>query len=370
MHIQEWLMENDKNFAKLTEEFGIESKFHSELPLVKLVYSQIDSPKLHPITMECRGLVLNTETLEIEARCFKRFFNYGEALEITENFNWNNFFSDEKVDGSLIIVFWNAIIKDWIITTKGSFADQQICENGPTWESLVRDLLGDDIYKMSPSYTYIFELCSLYNKVVREYREPVLYFLCAIHTKTGVEVYSENVNDSDKIKYPKQFNFKNIEEIVEFLQRMEETDPTFEGCVLRDNTGLRLKIKSKTYLALHRLKGNGNVFLTKNLIPFIMSGETDELLAYFPEVKNIVDDLEKEINIHWNSLYNTWNIAKDITDQKEFAITITKKYNTPFSGILFTMKKNSMIGDVEELKKMWRSSSDNIIKYLKESYVS
>jgi tRNA splicing ligase len=56
----------------------------------------IGSQKNHPITNECRGLVLETGTWKIVAKTFNRFFNLGELANTPDKFNWNNFRCESK----------------------------------------------------------------------------------------------------------------------------------------------------------------------------------------------------------------------------------------------------------------------------------
>ena len=70
------------------------------------------------ITLQTRGLVTDNEG-NVVARPFKKFFNIEEGkFEPTEKFEvW------EKMDGSLLIVFWYE--GKWIVATRGSFTSDQ-----------------------------------------------------------------------------------------------------------------------------------------------------------------------------------------------------------------------------------------------------
>lgn len=355
LHIQKWLLENGGDWAKLDAEYGITAKHHPEYPLTKLVYSQIDSPKMHPMVQECRGLVIGKHTYGIEAMCFNRFFNLGEADEITSKFDWSDFTSLEKLDGSLIIVFWNIYSGDWQITTKGSFAEGEIQGGCPKWDDLVKSLIGDRLKGLEGAiqFTFIFELCSLYNKVVREYKEPKLVLLGMFDGITEIEPLELD------FERPRQYHFKSLDEVKEFIRCQESIDPTFEGLVVKDKNGLRLKIKSSTYVALHQLKGNDNLFLTKNLLPFILAGETEEVITYFPECKEKVDFLQGELDYMMSVLLQLWEDFSGLESQKEFALAIQGK--TPLSGILFKCRQTG--GDV---KSLFRNSGDMILKNLEK----
>lgn len=152
-----------------------------------------------------------------------------------------------------------------------------------------------------------------------------------------------------------------LEEIQNFLFEQTKIDPTFEGVVIRDHNGLRFKIKSPTYLGLHRLKGEGdNLFNPKYLLPFVLSGEKDELLTYYPEVREAFELLNKEVENEFKKLEKLWLETKNIKDQKEFALAI--KGQSYFIGLLFEMKRDQKT----DLRKVWNESSESILKFLKQ----
>ena len=77
--LQEYVIAN--GYEKIGEELGISAYEHPTLPLVGFKYSQIDSPKTHPVVRASRGTVLEKGTWKLVAHPFTRFFNYGENLE-------------------------------------------------------------------------------------------------------------------------------------------------------------------------------------------------------------------------------------------------------------------------------------------------
>ena len=364
LEIQSYL-QSGKTFDELTDELGIKCNFHSEYPLVILNYDQIESPKMHPIVQECRGLVIDTTDYSVVAGCMKRFFNLGEAEEITGKFDWNGPVNSlTKEDGSLMSLFWNKYSNKWEVKTRGSWANQPIGENMPQWDELFWSLLGTEC-KIFKGYTYVFEMCSMYNQVVRQYPEPKL-FLLTIIGPGGVEL-----NDVDFCAEkngwlrPEKIDVTNVESVKLYIKQLEETDGTAEGLVLQDKNGLRIKVKSSTYLAYSRLGGNGNIALDKNLLPLILANEQDEAIAIFPHIAERVEQLEYLINEMYQKLWETWYIAKDIEDQKEFAIRITKTHYTPFNSLLFRLKKDGIIKDIDKLKNLFYNSEELILKVLK-----
>lgn len=365
LNVQKFLIDNNKDFSLLEKEFGI--KVTEEEHHVLLKYDQLNSPKMNPIVQECRGLVLDKHTLDIAAKAFNRFFNYGEALEITDNFQWDKELSIyEKVDGSLAIVWYDMYKNEWRFNTSGSFGDSELAL-GKSWSEWMKECIKPLNFNfMHIDYTYVFEFVSPYNKVVRNYSQPEMILLSIF--KDDEELPESYVNDEANFfgfKRPIKLKFKNIDEIQKFIKQQEEVDPTFEGVVVSDVSGLRLKIKSSTYLSLHKMKGNGNVFLDKELINFILAGELDELFVYFPEAKEYVAKLEAKINPLYDGLVEVFEAVKDIEDQKTFALKV-QEFKTPLSGILFKMKKKyGTEMSAKVLNEEWRASKDLILKAIK-----
>lgn len=368
LKVQEYL-KNGKTFEDLTSELGIVCTFHPEHPLVILNYDQIESPKGHPIVRECRALVLNSKTFEVVAKSFRRFFNWGEMADEMGSFDFSKFVSDEKVDGSLCLIYnYNGQL---FINTRGSFAMGILEGYDQTWEHAIGSALSIEVKEQivsmlneNPNRTLVCEFCSLYNKVVRTYNTPTVFLLGVFD---GLEEIGWNEVDSVSsklgMKRPIRYEFSSIEQVEKFVIEIGNTDKTFEGLVIRDSKGNRWKVKNPTYLALHRMRGNNNIFLDKYIVPLVLAGEKEEIFTYFPEIKPKYEIVEKKINDAFEALIKTFNEVKGIEDQKTFALSIKGK--TEFTGLLFLMKKKyGKDMKVEDLKSLWRESGDCILKVL------
>ncbi len=105
LNVQKYL-KYGKTIEDLAAELGIKSQKHDTLPLVILNYDQIESPKTHPIVRECRGLILNSDTYDLVAKSFNRFFNWGEVADELKLFDFSDFYTSTKEDGSLVTLFY------------------------------------------------------------------------------------------------------------------------------------------------------------------------------------------------------------------------------------------------------------------------
>jgi hypothetical protein len=358
-------LRSGKTLDDLHTELGIEVNRHDSLPLAILNYSQIDSPKTDPIVRECRGLVLNSEDWSLVARAFPRFFNWGEVADEMPLFNWDNSVALEKVDGSLLLFYHFA--GEWRVNTRGSFAGMGMFNTqwqadyfkmpmSFTWKDGIlralgiKDLSELDAY-LDPALSYACEFCSLWNKVVREYKTPCVYQLSAFAGEEEVGPQSVPF-----FKSVGQYSLRTADEVTDYVNSQPEA--TWEGCVVKDDAHRRWKIKNKRYLAYHKMKGNGDaLYNPSNLLPFILDGEGDELLAVYPEVKECFDSYKSRVNKAFSELDALWQANKDIENQKEFALSIVGK--SPFTGLLFSARKNKT-----PLKEEWRKAEDYILKGL------
>lgn len=329
LKITDWLKSNNHNYALLEEQIGIKAKSHEDGRVI-LNYSQIDSPKKEEKVRECRGLVLDSSTGELIARGFRRFFNWGECPEEMEKFNWADCYCNTKEDGSFILVyFWN---ESWHINSRASFGDAEVNDSGYTWRELFLET-GVNPEELNPAYSYVFELCSPYNQVVRQYYRPLAFLLAVFEGEDELsQDYVDFIAEQTGLTRPNVHNFSSIHEVEKFIRHQAQNDKTFEGLVVCDCHGTRFKVKSESYLALSRLNNNGNIVSPKNIIPLILQGETDEVLAYFPHTKDAIEEWKTKIDVLKTEVDNLWFCFHDV-NRKKFAEQVK---NHPFAWALFS----------------------------------
>jgi len=367
--LQTALRDGSATLASLAEELHLAINRHPTLPLVNFKYSQIDSPKLHPIVRECRGIVLEDGTWNLVAKAFNRFFNVGEDAEDFAKFDWTNFACTSKEDGSLILLYnYNDA---WHVNTSGSFAFGEVQGYSMTWKDLfwsTSKIQPEDLMGLEP-YTLVFELCTPYNKVVRRYPSHRVYFLSAFHCDKdgweendieGVRALHHRFQDRN-VMLPNHYTFPSKDAISEFLISMEDRDKTFEGVILRDSTDRRYKWKTKTYVALHQLKDNGCILLPKRVVPIVLAGEVDEVVAVFPETKTAMLEARDILDKAYLELVALWTKTKDATVQKDYAMMIK---DHPLCGLLFDMRKRHPKGTEQDLRVLWRSADELLVKRL------
>lgn len=343
----------------LTEDLGIKVYEHPVLPLIGLKYSQINSPKTNQVVRDCRGIVLEKYSWDVVAKPFRRFFNFGEDSHNCK-FDWSNFTTTTKEDGSLIILY--SYSGRWHVNTSGSFGLGECNFSGKSWTELFWEVSGIDQRHLDPSLTYIFEMWTPFNKVLRYYPRSFTALLSAFYVPTLGELSIEAVDGLAAtlgVPRPDHHAFGSVDDIVSFLRTNSTNDPLFEGVVVRDRNNERLKIKSDTYLANHHLFDNGNILNPKKMVTFVLAGVAPMGgdLGDFPEVIKAYEQVKTQLHEEFTNLVAIYSEAGKIESQKEFASHALK---SKFANILFNVRKNPKL----TLEQAWRDSEELIVKKL------
>lgn len=354
MKLIQWY--EDKGFTSvgegvntLKEELGIRVKKYPEEGLYVFNYDQIASPKTHPVVMECRGLIL-AEDFTIVCRPFERFFKLGEALNITQDFNIEDAYIFEKADGSLVkLYYWN---DSWRVGTRGTAFAEVENYTGQIFQDMIvkafgchdleelNDILEGDSAYVNRGNTYLFEFISPENRVVTPYSEPKMVYLGSKNNTTGEEGMCTHYHARAfsgaglNVRAPDFWSKSSIGDVKKFVNSLKDLQ---EGVVAWDKkSGLRVKVKSDHYVAVHRLRGE-LVPSQKNIMELVVTNETDEYLTYFPEEKGRFEPIADA----WDHLQVAVGLNEAeyffIEDQKEFALKIK---NRIWKSVLFTARKS------------------------------
>lgn len=290
-----------------------------------------------PIVQAARGLVLDeANNWEVVAWPFHKFFNSeeGHAAKI----DWTTARVQEKVDGSLIIMYYYD--GKWQVATSGTpDASGQVnglgitfeelfwktfeaqmgapiehwnvpkgiqCESirkgdlpdHPDWEGGVRCVTYLDHYFLPDKLTFMWELTSPYNRIVVQHAKPRITLLGARNIVTGEELDPRDLQRGWWIppEWPvvKHFDLTSMESIGESFGKMSGL--VQEGYVVVDAQFNRVKVKHPQYVALHHLRGEGSNPTPKGALSVIRQGEMGELLSYWPEWKPIFDEVKTRLD--------------------------------------------------------------------------
>jgi hypothetical protein len=168
--------------------------------------------------------------------------------------------------------------------------------------------------KMDIAFTFLGELCTPINRVVVPHTEITLYHLATKHNKTGIEVRADI-----GINKPKVYKLNSIDECVEAAKELSFND---EGYVVVDKDCNRVKIKSKEYLRMHRIKGDS--FSIQRFFEMIQTNESSEFIIHFPEYIEITNKAKNIFNTCNDYLNKKLIILqkKTFKNRKEYAFFI------------------------------------------------
>lgn len=294
--LERFLKENE-NWEEILTGEPYYIKVKRDGPYVMFNYDQLRSDFSSILVQQSRGIIFRESTLEPVCVPFFKFFNAGEpnAAEL----DWSTAFVSEKVDGSLMKVWWDG---EWRSSTNGTI-DAFKAELGDIkfesfGEYFIETLL--KYYNSSTEFygtldedkTYMFELVGPYNRVVIPYDEPAIYFLGARNKYTGEEFNCSlevaGALGMARFILPLQTSLFSLDDCIKATERMSWDE---EGLVVCDAQFNRVKIKSPAYVMAHYARNN-NVINRKHLLQVILSGETEEFLCYAEDYREELEKLQ------------------------------------------------------------------------------
>lgn len=243
---------------------------------------------------------------------FIRFFNHGESEAAHVDFS--NADMVEKLDGTMVGVFFTNVdgkFERHFHTRKMCSVDERDMVKKitsfygkdfvfmPTIKSYVDKVQFEEFYQYK-DYTFVFEFLHEASYVLTKYNPEQygLYLLAARNNSTHEEMSEQELNEVSYllgVGRPKLFDsLNNLDQIQEQFDSVEVED--FEGFVFRDRlTGHRVKVKDPEYVRKHHILDETSY---KRILPRILEGEEDEVLAYFPHLLPRVEEVKKYYNTY------------------------------------------------------------------------
>lgn len=241
----------DELFAPLDLAAAIEGGYvrtqtHPTLPLSIYNYTEAAAYEgvWTPVTKQCRGLIVRSETGEVVARPFPKFMNFGQdgahigdaddAVVVTD-----------KQDGSLGILYPTGD-NGHAVATRGSFASEQAQHATEVWQERYADR-----FVPQAGFTYLFEIIYPGNRIVIDYGQfDDLVLLGAVEIATGRTLAPA---DAASHGWPgpvtETFAYASLADALAAPDR-----PGREGLVVHYLAAdQRIKLKQAEYVALHKL---------------------------------------------------------------------------------------------------------------------
>ena len=362
-------MKNKLCIQKFIEEHADWEKLLSEKPycitisrdvmfghrLIMFKYSQIDSDFNIELVRECRGIILDEDTLEVISYAFDKFGNVNEPYVPT--LDAKSMKSTVKIDGSIFKIV--KLGNDLLMSTNGTISafsapvPEQIGCNFKSFGEIAVDVLikkfgSLDEFKrhLDEGYTYVFELVSPWTRVVTPFHDSDLYLIGCRNNKTYEEIFFKDIKLADYFKTPDILDFSTIDDCLKYTSSLDWIN---EGFVVMDKNFNRVKVKNPTWLSVHHLCENHTMSYAR-AIEIVKANEIDEVLGYFPEFKAALEDVKTRYNDLIASLNESWLAYNKldpflIETRKDKAIWIQKNFKVPAVGFMLIDDKVESVAD-------------------------
>lgn len=352
--IQKYLLKY--GLDKTINDFSLKTKEYDHKILLK--YDQLVSPTLMslPEMQDCRGIILEKDTWKVMSLAFRKFFNAEESN--AAKINWDTAKVLEKLDGTMIQVYWDWVDNKWYAGTTGTANGEGEVnnKNGTTFNQLFWSTLNNKYSfnecLLDKKFVYVFELTTPYNIVVKPHGESSATLLTVRNRETLIELSGKDLEMtalSIGVPLVKSFNM-NASNIGHLLKTFEGMPWSEEGYVVRDGNDNRVKVKNPAYVAVHHLKGKT---AEHNILTIVKTNEIEEFASTFPErkdelyrLKENYDSLVHKLNFVWGELekHKPKNITKE--EQKKFASAVfdvcEKNEVKTFTGLYFGLANNKI----------------------------
>jgi hypothetical protein len=352
--------------------------YHPTEKLAILHYGRIEKVKYASEVDSCRGLIIESfPPYKVVSHGFDRFLpkyeNLNNQIKLKQ--------ATVKEDGSLMFLFkYN---DKFHLATMYDFATNTLAFSDKTYAELFLEIINQPLDQFAQNIvnqfpnpdeimTISFELCSLYNRVIKEYKIPTLYLTSVYGGTNGLTGSNvpktislcPNVELVTEISFDKEFiSFQDAhDKVLEYIKTTSKGDNyTFEGFVLLTEDDKRIKIKNPYYYILHNLKYKGFTKCTPDImVPLIANGIDDIIIQIvvdsMPYDKIFVEKELKKRRDHYKNIMDNekQKIEKAIENLKNNNVSTPKElisvmnnydkdlFNT-WNHLFFTLFKNGYI---------------------------
>lgn len=307
----------------------VRRQVHPNEPLVILNYTEKTAYEeaWTPVTLACRGLIYRTDTGEVVARGFTKFFNYGQKGAPVLGMDASVLVTDKK-DGSLGIIY-PLPSGGYAVATRGSFASDQAIHATQVLHERYDD------YKPALDVTTLVEIVFPTNRIVLDYGAfDDLVLLGGQPLDGGRPIPPASMHATSGWSGPVTETLL-VGPFAEALALPNRVNA--EGAVVHDlTTGALVKIKQADYVELHRIVTN---LTARRIHDWLVEGKLlGDFIAPLPDefhawCREVADGISTTVRIQQESMAASYDevvaqvaaadpdwTATDRAGRKEFAL--------------------------------------------------
>jgi hypothetical protein len=308
-------------------QLGLMCKIHDDIIIVKYPKDLQFSDKDY--ILKSRGIIIDFTNKKIINHSVEGCIDYAK---FKSKFNWNNIVIEERLDGTLINVYFN---KKWCVSTKFCInADEARFRNNKTFRQLF-DLVAPNIYNsLDKSYTYSFLLQHTDSRNVSQVNRNKLYHLESTNNVTGekVQITLPNTETPQILKFGQydllnKLSVNSYEELEKIVGNMNWQKA---GVMLyTQDRQYRSKLSSPNFERVHKLikdQANINYIIIDSMYN---KKNLPELLRYYPEFSKNAVDINTKLSNYTIKLHELYIKCK----VKNTFCKLEKKYKKPLCDL-------------------------------------
>jgi hypothetical protein len=332
--------------------------------LFEYSFDCIKEKKWNDTNKQARGIIFYAPTAKVACRPFSKFFNMDELPETKlENLPLDQpFIIWEKLDGSCCCAYNH--FGELRCSTPGSMESPQAIW-ATQWlnDYLKSKGLYDQFFELiNDGHTFIFE--GIWPESKGNPAPPVLNYedreelvLLSVRKTSGMELSPIEVDSMGR-----RFGFSRPRRFEGSIDRtlMDKVGQNEEGYVIQFlPSNLRVKVKSPTYVALHRIKDKISI---KGIVEMLAAGESRKVFSTLPEhLRKKTDDILAALYSRYYDILNLLNqvvdTVKNMATRKDQALYILKHLPKTHTSAAFLMLDNNF-SDREVWKVLEREFSN------------
>lgn len=290
---------------------------------VSFLYEQFAARREDALANQCRGLILREGTWDVLAYPFDRFFDHDEPFAAAVD--WSTAACEEKLDGTLCIVYWDEKERRWHVGTRSTPEAHLSVDGG---EDPIRVMvyraaggsLEEYMAFQDRGITWMFELTGPDNRVVCQYGAPALTLIGARRLSDFQEIDPEPLARraaSARWRTPERWLVRDLPDLV---ARIADRSPLeVEGAVVKDAGFRRVKVKSPAWLAAHHAIDSLGASW-RAVCEAIQSGHSESIWQTSPpRVQRRIERLRTELSLLAHRTEKDLDSLIGVVDMKEFA---------------------------------------------------
>lgn len=375
--IQRFLRDPDNSLGDLkSDPYKLTINVGEDRRRVCFKYNQIKSDMDLRICKEARGLILDRENhWNVVSYALPKFFNAAENY--AADIDWESAEVFEKMDGSAAVLYF--FEDEWRMHTLGTvegegeirMADGVMRRkdwDGETfadlfWDRFERIYGLDRLDELDRTCSYMTELCTPFNRIVKSYDEDRIVLL-AIRDLYDLEERDISTA-ADWWDRPERFPVDSYGEIMDAVDKL---DPDDEGFVCVDKHWRRIKIKQESYVLRHKMKDS--IVERKNgIVEAILNEEADDFVGTFPEFQDVFEETKEEMDTLIERLEADWEgfggpsaDPDDHESRKEFALQVQTFEPGEMQGLFFQRLEGEIEDFWDGLKDMKPDAVSSALK--------